>query len=396
MRVLIASHSSVVDVYQDKLRYIARTPSIELTLLVPDRFAEGGRTIEAFHGHGGYNVIAQPQRRQWQDRLNAFTYRGLASVFRKVQPDILHIEEEPESLATVQLVRHALRMKKRPLIVDFTWRNMDIPLQSLITYDPRRALYTLTQGMTIPHFDGVIAGSIESEGYLRKMGYEGPVRVIPQYGVAPERYYPRSDAAATRERHGLGNGSEADPFIIGFVGRVMKMKGLDVLIDAFALLHNRNAQLVILGGGDYMEETRARAQQAGLSEKVHFISGVPAADVPPLLSALDVLCVPSLTTSKWREQFGRVIVEAMACGVPVIGSTSGEIPHVLGKAGLVVEEGNVQAWADALVRVMDNPSLLAEMRMAGIQHVATNYTNERLAAQIVEYYADLMKERSNA
>lgn len=145
-----------------------------------------------------------------------------------------------------------------------------------------------------------------------------------------------------------------------------------------------------------MEETRARAQQAGLSEKVHFISGVPAADVPPLLSALDVLCVPSLTTPKWREQFGRVIVEAMACGVPVIGSTSGEIPHVLGNAGLVVEEDNVQAWADALVRVMDNPSLLAEMRMAGIQHVATNYTNERLAAQIVEYYADLMKERSNA
>ncbi len=396
MRVLIVSHSSVVDVYQDKLRYIARTPGVELTLLVPDRFTEGGRDIEAFQGHGGYDVIAQPQRTLWKNRLNAFTFRGLSSVFRKVKPDVLHIEEEPESLVTVQLVRQALRMKKRPVIVDFTWRNMEVPLTSLRPYDPRRALYLLTQGMTLPHFDGVIAGSIESEGYLRKLGYEGPMRVIPQYGVAPERYHPRSDVAVTREKHGLGNGSPSDPITIGFVGRVLKMKGLDSLIDAFALLHNRNAQLVILGGGDYVHATRERVQRAGLTGKVHFIESVPASEVPPLLAAMDVICVPSLTTGSWREQFGRVIVEAMACGVPVIGSTSGEIPHVVGNAGLIVEEGNVQAWADALARVIDNPSLLSEMRSAGIDRVAANYTNERIALQITDYYTDLMATRTNA
>lgn len=394
MRVLIVSHSSVVDVYQDKLRYIAETPGIELTLLVPDRFTEGGRDIVAFKGHGGYEVIARPQRALWKNRLNAFTFSGLSSVFRKVQPEVLHIEEEPESLAAVQLVRHALRMKKRPVIVDFTWRNMEVPLASLHAYDPRRAVYMLTQGMTLPHFDGMIAGSVESEGYLRKLDYEGPVRVIPQYGVAPERYHPRSDVAVTREKHGLGNGSPSDLITIGFVGRVMKMKGLDSLIDAFALIQNRNVQLVILGGGDYVQATRERAQAAGLSGKVHFIEGVPAAEVPPLLAAMDVVCVPSLTTDTWREQFGRVIIEAMACGVAVIGSTSGEIPHVVGNAGIIVEEGNTQAWADALIRVVDNPSLLEDMRTAGIHRVATNYTNERIASQITDYYAELTATRA--
>ena len=393
MRVLIVSHSSVVDVYQDKLRYIARTPGVELTLLVPEDFNEGGRSVEAFHGHGGYDVIARPQRSLWKNRLNAFTFRGLASVFRTVKPDIVHIEEEPESLATVQLIRHALRMKKRPLIVDFTWRNMEVPLVSMRKYDPRRALYMLTQGMTLPHIDGIIAGSVESEGYLRRLDYNGPVRVIPQYGVATERYHPRNDRTAVREQYGLGNGSDADPFTIGFVGRVLKMKGLDVLIDAFAALDNHNTQLVILGSGDYVSNVRDRADALGLRERVHFISGVPAAEVPPLLSAMDVVCVPSLTTDTWREQFGRVIVEAMACGVPVIGSTSGEIPHVVGEAGLIAEEGNAAAWKDVLNRVMSDAALRDVMRASGLHHVATNYTNERIAAQITDFYADLTAAR---
>lgn len=394
MRVLIVSHSSVVDVYQDKLRYIARTPGIELTLLVPDRFSEGGRVIEAFKGHGGYEVITRPQRTLWSNRLNAYTFQGLASVFRKVKPDIVHIEEEPESLVAVQIVRHAVRMKKRPLIIDFTWRNMIVPLESLASFDPRRLLYALTHGMNLPNFDGIIGGSVESEGFMRTCGFEGPVRVIPQYGIDPARYFPRDDVATTRKQFNLGNGSDADPFTIGFVGRVMKMKGLDTLVDAFVMLRDRNAQLVILGGGEYLRETQERVEAAGLTDKVHFISGVPAAEVPPLLSAMDVLCVPSLSTDTWREQFGRVLIEAMACGVPVLGSTSGEIPHVLGDAGLIAEEGNVQEWADALMRLMDDRALRASMRAKGIKRVAEHYTNEHLAKQITDFYAELQSSQS--
>lgn len=396
MRVLIASHSSVVDVYQDKLRYIAATPGVELTLLLPERFTEGSRTVEAFRGHGGYDVIAVPQRAWGNDRLNAFTYKGLRSVFRKVKPDVLHIEEEPESLITVQLVRHALRMKKPPRIIDFTWRNMDMPYTSLSQFDPRRLLYFLTQGMTIPHFDGLIGGSTESEHYLRKQGYEGPVRVIPQYGVAPELYFPHSNKANVREQYGLGNGTESDPFTIGFVGRVMQMKGLDVLVDALHALRDQNAQLVILGSGDYTETLRSRVQHLGLSERVHFIAGVPAAEVAPLLSAMDAVCVPSLTTDTWKEQFGRVIVEAMACGVPIIGSSSGEIPHVVADAGLIAAEGDVQAWTESLQRVMQSAELRATMRSKGIAHVAANYTNEHIAKQIVDFYEYVIQAKASA
>ena len=70
---------------------------------------------------------------------------------------------------------------------------------------------------------------------------------------------------------------------------------------------------------------------------------MPSTEVPAVLRALDVLVLPSLTTPSWKEQFGRVLQEAMACAIPVVGSDSGEIPHVIGDAGLVTPEGDAAA-----------------------------------------------------
>ena len=118
----------------------------------------------------------------------------------------------------------------------------------------------------------------------------------------------------------------------------MPAKGLRVLMQALDDVRRALARAVCRRRPDGRELTAFTAEHPG---RVHVLTGVAHDDVPAFLNAMDVLCAPSQTTARWREQFGRMLIEAMACGVPVIASRSGEIPYVVGDAGLVVDEADV-------------------------------------------------------
>ena len=87
------------------------------------------------------------------------------------------------------------------------------------------------------------------------------------------------------------------------------------------------------------------------------------------MNCCDALVLPSLSTPRWKEQFGRVLPEAMACGVPVVGSSSGNIPAMIGDAGIIVPEGDSRAIAAALRSLADDPDLYARLRAAGRKRV---------------------------
>ena len=105
---------------------------------------------------------------------------------------------------------------------------------------------------------------------------------------------------------------------------------------------------------------------------------------------MDAFVLPSLTRPNWKEQFGRVLVEAMACETPVIGSRSGEIPGVIGDAGLLFQEGNVQELAACVRRMLDDPALYAQLAVKGRQRVLEHYTQEHIARQMYEVYVEMM------
>ncbi|MDP3047288.1 MAG: glycosyltransferase, partial [Chloroflexota bacterium] len=109
----------------------------------------------------------------------------------------------------------------------------------------------------------------------------------------------------------------------------------------------------------------------------------------------DCLVLPSLTRVNWKEQFGRVLVEAMACQVPVVGSDSGEIPNLVGDGGLIVPEGNVGALAGALRRLRDGPVLCASLGMAGRARVLARYTQQKIAEETYEVYQAMMDQRAS-
>jgi glycosyltransferase involved in cell wall biosynthesis len=150
-------------------------------------------------------------------------------------------------------------------------------------------------------------------------------------------------------------------------------------------------RLRLLGSGPERSRLISLARALQISERVRFDEQIPSGQVPAYLSQLHALVLPSRTGRRWVEQFGRVLIEAMASGVPVIGSSSGEIPNVIGDAGLVFPEGDVAALGERLQALIDDRALWHDLAQRGQERVRQRYTQAHIAAETVEVYEEMMR-----
>jgi glycosyltransferase involved in cell wall biosynthesis len=134
---------------------------------------------------------------------------------------------------------------------------------------------------------------------------------------------------------------------IGYVGRFIEEKGILDLIDSLALLGDKY-HLVLVGGGHQESQLRGRIQVLSLQDRVDLIPPKSRDELAKLYASFDVLVLPSRTDYFWKEQYGRVLVEAMACGTPVVGSQSGAIPTVIGDPSRCFEEGDAVQLAGVI------------------------------------------------
>jgi glycosyltransferase involved in cell wall biosynthesis len=169
-------------------------------------------------------------------------------------------------------------------------------------------------------------------------------------------------------------------------------KGLNVLADALAKIMGEAWQLLVVGDGSEREPFEQELRAAGLSDQVEFTGAISFDQVPKYFHRLDVMVIPTETTKRIREQFGRVIVEAMASGVPVIGSTCGAIPEVIGEAGLVFPEGDAGALADALRRLLGEEGLREQLALAGRERVE-QYSWDQVAEKTYELFRRVLDNR---
>jgi glycosyltransferase involved in cell wall biosynthesis len=365
VRVLMVSKACVVGVYQTKLEELARFPDVDLTVVVPPYWREAGGLIPLERLHTtGYELAVEPMVLNGNFHLHF--YPGLGRQVRRVHPDLVHIDEEPYNLATAHALWLARRTGAKSLF--FSWQNIQrrypLPFRLLERYVLNRA-------------DRGIVGNEESAGVWRAKGYAGPLDLIPQFGVDPQLFRP---AAAPREDGRV---------VVGFVGRLVEEKGVDLLLEALAGLPG-SWEAQIAGSGPGEDRLRTLAHELGLAGRVTFAGKVPAAQMPECYHRLNVLVLPSRTRPNWKEQFGRVLVEAMACGVPVIGSNSGEIPHVVGDAGLIFPEGQVSALRACLGQLVDNPELRASLSRRGRERVLAHYTQAQIADRTYQVYRSVL------
>jgi glycosyltransferase involved in cell wall biosynthesis len=376
------SKACIVGAYQKKLEELAKFPDVELTVVVPPywRDERGVMRLEREHTQG-YELVVE--RMALNGHFHLHFYPGLAKHFRRIKPHIVHIDEEPYNLATWQAVR--LARKHGAKAVFFTWQNIHR------RYPPP---FSLIESYNLRNADYAIAGNSEAVRVLEAKGYWGPASVIPQFGVDPEMYH------ASRFTFHVSR-SEVDslqpvtynlqPFTISYVGRLVEEKGVHILLRAVAGLSG-GWQLRILGSGPQRACLEGLAAELDIAERVRFEDPIPSTQMPGYYHQLDSLVLPSLTRPNWKEQFGRVLIEAMACGVPVVGSDSGEIPNVIGEAGLVFAEGDERALRARLSQLMADSALRNELARKGRDRVLAHYTQAQVAAKTYQVYRELLGE----
>jgi glycosyltransferase involved in cell wall biosynthesis len=288
-------------------------------------------------------------------------------------PEVIHVEIEPWTPAAFQIARLNKRLKRKLLF--FTWENIDkkypFPLSAFNRF-------------VLSNANAAIAGNVEGKENLQKRGFHKPIFVLPQLGVNPEDFSRRQEAKCLKTRLGV------EGFTIGYVGRLIEAKGLLTLMRAFAEL-DESFQLLLLGSGPLEGELLKETEKFQNKERVKIVRTVSHQEVPKYLNCMDVLVLPSQTTPQWKEQFGHVLIEAMACEVPVIGSDSGEIPYVIGDAGLVFKEGNADELKHLIQVLAANETLRLSLAKKGRQCVLSMYTHERIAEETLNVYRTILQ-----
>ena len=389
MRVVMVSKALVVGIYQRKLEEIARLPGVELTAIVPSGWRDRRGTVTLDRAHtSGYHLVDAPLA--FNGQYHFHFYPTLGGLLRALRPEVLHMDEEPYNLATWHALRLGHSVGAKSLF--FTWQNLKRrypwPFRYFEAANYHGAAYA-------------IAGSDDAQRVLRAKGYRGPVAVIPQFGVDPWIFSPRpgadeeapagarSDADALPPQH-QGDHERAPGFAIGYVGGLVPEKGVDVLLRACVGLPVPDWSLSIAGDGPERARLTDLAGALGLGDRVRFLGQMPSTETPDFYRQLDVLVLPSLNRPNWVEQFGRVLIEAMASGVVVAGSRSGEIPNVIGDAGLIFPEGDSASLRDALSGLAADPARRRALAAKGRARVLECFTQERIAAATYRVYCDML------
>ena len=366
IRVVMISKACVVGAYQRKLEEIAAHPGIELTVIVPPYWqdARGKLTLERAHTDG-YTLTVEKMR--FNGNFHLHHYPALKARIAESRPDIIHIDEEPYNLAAFQALRLAQRNNARSLF--FSWHNIER------RYPPP---FNWLERYVLNHVDYALVGSEEAAQVWQAKGYEGPLTVLPQFGVDPAIFAPVEKRASRTH------------FTIGYAGRLVPEKGLNTLIKAAALLPGKWV-LRLLGAGPQRGELYDMAGLYNIGGALSIEEPIPSTQMPGWYRQLDALVLPSRTRPNWKEQFGRVLIEAMACGVPVVGSDSGAIPGVIGPTGLIFPEGDEEMLAAHLTRLMTDDTLHRALAEAGRQRVLNHFTQAQVASRTVDVYRSVMR-----
>jgi glycosyltransferase involved in cell wall biosynthesis len=170
-------------------------------------------------------------------------------------------------------------------------------------------------------------------------------------------------------------------------------KGLNVLADALAKIKEQQWRLLLVGDGSERADFANRLKAAGVLDRAEFTGAISYEQTPAYFQKMDVLVIPTETTDRIREQFGRVIVEAMASGVPVIGSTCGAIPEVIANAGRVFPECDGSALAAALSELLADADLRERFSHEGRKRVEENYSWDSVAEKTFALYQQVLNNK---
>lgn len=372
MHLLVVSHSCATALNQDIYARIQRETGWKITLVIPDAWKDefGNQLRQAPPSELQDSVI---RCAVWKNGSIIFhVYRmGWKAFLTKLRPDVIYMNHEPYALATAQVCWANMRSIKVPFGF-YSCQNIrkkyPVPFSWLESMVYRHSAFAL------PITDRV-ADVLTAKGYRGKQ----TVCALP---LDPELYHPRLRATPP-ERFP----TTTSP-VIGYVGRLVEPKGLRTLASALGHLRELDWRMVLVGTGDFQAEFERLLEEQQVRDRVFFAGYVPHGETPRWLASMDVLVLPSETQPNWEEQFGRVIPEAMACGAAVVGSDSGEIPHLIrqSQGGLVFAQRQPDELAAALRKLITDTPLRQRLAAEGREWVERDISLPAVARRMISAF----------
>lgn len=302
----------------------------EVTLLAPQRFRENYTVLRARPtGKEPYELVLG--RVEGKPPNRCIFLSGVRRAFEN-QPQAVLVMADENFWLTWQMLRAMDMFAPGTMFLCHSWQNVDFDAKHFP--QPCRLLYewdTRLEQTVFGRAAAIMVRNRAAAGVLRRRGYQGRLAHIP-WGVDAHGFFP-------------GKRQPERPYTIGFVGRLIEDKGIADLLAASQLMKSPH-RLLVVGGGPL--EPLVRAEQEARAGQVELLPVVAHERIGDIYQQMDVLVLPSRSGQFWQEQFGRVLAEAMCCGVAVVGSDSGAIPEVIGPAGRVFPEGDTEALAGVL------------------------------------------------
>jgi glycosyltransferase involved in cell wall biosynthesis len=350
LRVLRVYHAAGVDAARERALVEA---GVDLTVAMPASWP------------GAVDVDGVATRRLSIRRtgdVNRHAYADLADLARvlaDVRPDLLDLHEEPVSLAARQWLRVAGDLP----VVMYTAQNLDK------RWPPPYARY---EREALRRAAGFYPCSRQAASVLRGKGFRGIVRVLP-LGVDRAFHVPGTQVLPAPEA------------VLGVVGRLVPEKGIGDAVRVLArVAADRPARLIVVGEGPEARRALQLAAELGVADQLEMRGWLQPAELGAAYRSMHVVLVPSRTTSRWVEQFGRVIVEAQANGAVPVGYATGSIAEVIGEGGVLVAEGDVHGMAAAVAGLLGEPERWLDVRSAMLRTPPASWA-EVAAAQIELY-----------
>jgi glycosyltransferase involved in cell wall biosynthesis/GT2 family glycosyltransferase len=366
MQVLRIAHHAVVSEWREREREL-RLQGVDVTLISARTWNEGGRDVKLDAGKDDFVYGAGTLGRH--PSVFAFDPRPIWRALGR-RPDLIDLHEEPNALATAEvLLMRWLRGIRAPFVL-YSAQNIEKRYPVPFRWIERLSLRSAS---------AVYVCNVEAGEILIRKGLGGVAFDIP-LGVDVELFEP-----AQRE-------APADKKVVGYVGRLETHKGVDVLLRAVAARDDWN--LDIVGDGPQRAALERLAADLGIADRVRFLGFSSGHALAARYRDMDVLAVPSLPTPNWLEQFCRVAVEAMASGVPIVASRSGAIPDVVADAGILVTPGDSDALASALDEAFD-PNRWRDLRARALEH-SRDFTWQNVAKMQREMYESVLGSRRAA
>jgi glycosyltransferase involved in cell wall biosynthesis len=380
IKLLLIYHNAGSNAAKSILSSLGKHPLITLRVLAPEggwdplnrRYVRTDNQITE-----NYTLVTGKIYKSYKDFSKPYIW-GLEKEIIRFKPDIIHVFYEATSRIVLQALIYRKLFRPKAKVLYFGFENI-FPDDWFVKPLTRRFYWKYVCN----NIDGGAYANTEGLNRLIEMGLPAETSRVLYWGIPLENYN-YTEPFDFKRKLGL-----TENFILGYVGRIEKAKGLNTVLKALEFLPD-DTILFILGSGDYKNALNSKIDEKRLSKRVFLKERVPETEVGKYMSLFDILVLPSETTTKWKEQFGRVIPEAMSCGIPVLGSDSGAIPEVIGDAGFVFNEGNHTNLAENVskVRLLDeNDRIDLKQRMH--LRVTDHFSIETFVEKLVELYSDI-------